>query len=52
MLPIGLLYAQKAWKNDQTNWFVSSDECLEQGPIFIVSTMLHSAAAGSMNLDF
>ena len=45
MLPIGLLYAQKAWKNDRTNWFVSPDECLEQGRLFIVSTTLRIAAA-------
>jgi len=28
MLQIGLLYAQKAWKNDRTNWFFSLDACL------------------------
>jgi hypothetical protein len=44
MLQIGLLYAQKAWKNDRTNWFASQDECLEQGRIFIVSTTLWFAA--------
>jgi hypothetical protein len=45
MLQIAPLYAQKAWKNDRTSWFVSPDECFEQGHIFIVSTTPRIAAA-------